>query len=43
MREEGVDLVTVATLMGHKSLDTTALYTQPSEGMARAAEELSVR
>ena len=44
VREEGVDLVTVATLMGHKSLDTTAIYTQPSENdMARAAEKLSVR
>jgi len=44
VREEGVDLVTVATMMGHKSLDTTAIYTQPSEeDMARAAEKLSVR
>ena len=42
VREEGVDLMTVATLMGHRSLDTTALYTQPSqEDMARAAERLS--
>lgn len=29
--EEEVNLVTVATLMGHKSLDSTAVYTQPSE------------
>jgi site-specific recombinase XerD len=44
VREEGVDLVTVALLMGHRSLDTTAIYTQPSEeDMARAAEKLSVR
>jgi len=44
VREEGVDLVIVATLMGHKSLDTTAIYTKPSEeDMARAAEKLSVR
>jgi integrase/recombinase XerC len=44
VREEGVDLVTVATLMGHKSLDSTAIYTQPSEeDMARAVEKFSVR
>jgi site-specific recombinase XerD len=43
VREEGVDLVTVATLMGHKSLDTTAIYTKPSEeDMARAAERLAI-
>ena len=42
--DEGVDVVTVAILMGHKSLDTTALYTQPSEeDMVEAAEKLSVR
>jgi integrase/recombinase XerD len=27
--EEGVDLVTVSTLLGHSRLETTALYTQP--------------
>jgi len=37
------DLVMVPTPMGHKSLDTTALYTQPSEeDMGRAVEKLSV-
>ena len=30
VREEGVDLVTWAALMEHKSLDTTAICTQPS-------------
>ena len=28
--DAGEDLVTVATLMGHKSLDTTAIYIRPS-------------
>jgi integrase/recombinase XerC len=38
-----VDLVTVAAMMGHESLDTTALYTQPSEqDMAEAVETLGV-
>jgi len=38
-----VHLVTVAAMMGHESLDTTAIYTQPSEeDMAEAVETLSV-
>ena len=31
LREADVDLVTVAALMGHSSVATTAIYTQPSE------------
>lgn len=42
VREKGVDLVTVAAMMGHESLDTTAIYTRPSqEDMAEAAEKLA--
>jgi site-specific recombinase XerD len=38
----GIDLVTVAAMMGHESLDTTALYTQPTrEDMAEAVESLN--
>ena len=41
VRRKGVDLVTVAAMMGHESLDTTAIYTQPSEeDMADAVEAL---
>jgi len=36
-------LVTVAAMMGHESLDTTAIYSQPSEeDMTEAVETLSV-
>jgi len=36
-------LVTVATPMGHRSLDTTAIYTKPSkEDMAKPVERLSI-
>jgi len=43
VRRKGVDLVTVAAMMGHESLDTTAIYTQPSEeDMAEAVETLPV-
>jgi len=36
-------LVTVAAMMGHESLDTTAIYTRPSEeDMAEAVETLAV-
>jgi len=35
-----VDLVAVAATMGHESLDTTTIYTKPSEG--DAVESLSV-
>jgi len=31
LREAGVDLVTTATLLGHESVSTTAIYTQPNE------------
>ena len=42
-RSKEVDLVTVPTLMGHESLDTTALYPRPSEAdMAEAVEKLAV-
>jgi site-specific recombinase XerD len=38
-----VDLVTVAAMMGHESLDTTAIYTQPTEeDMAEAVETLGM-
>ena len=37
-----VDIVTVAELMGHASLETTRLYTRPSEAdMQRAVDALS--
>jgi site-specific recombinase XerD len=43
VRSKGVDLVTVAAMMGHESLDTTAIYTRPSEeDMANAVETLGV-
>ena len=43
VRRKGIDLVTVAAMMGHESLDTTAIYTQPSEeDMAEAVESLGV-
>ena len=43
VRGKTVDLVTVAAMMGHESLDTTAIYTWPSEeDMANAVEKLAV-
>jgi integrase/recombinase XerC len=43
VRAGGIDLVTVAAMMGHESLDTTAIYTQPTaEDMAEAVETLAV-
>jgi site-specific recombinase XerD len=36
----GVDLVTVAELMGHASLETTRLYTRPSEADMQGAVDL---
>ncbi len=42
LREAGTDLVTVAALMGHASIATTQIYTQPSEAdMIREVEKLS--
>lgn len=42
LRDENVDLVTVASMMGHESLDTTVVYTKPSEeDMAEATERLA--
>lgn len=42
--DAGVNLVTVATLMGHARLDTTAIYTQPNErDLERAVERLETR
>jgi site-specific recombinase XerD len=39
--DAGVDLVTVAALLGHTNLNTTAIYTQPSaRDLARAVEKL---
>ena len=39
--DAGVSLDRVATLMGHSSLDTTAIYTKPGPGdLARAVEEI---
>jgi site-specific recombinase XerD len=43
VRGKEVDLVTVAAMMGHESLDTTAIYTRPSEeDMAAAVETLGI-
>lgn len=42
LTRNGVDIVTVAELMGHASLETTRLYTRPSEAdMQRAVDLLS--
>jgi len=42
LTRDGVDLVTVAELMGHASLETTRLYTRPSAAdMQRAVDRLS--
>jgi site-specific recombinase XerC len=42
LTRKGVDLVTVAELMGHGSLETTRLYTRPSaDDMQRAVDLLS--
>jgi len=41
LREAGADLVTVAALMGHSSVATTAIYTQPGEAdLVEAVERL---
>lgn len=41
LREAKADLVTVAALLGHESVATTAIYTQPGEAdMVRAVEGL---
>jgi integrase/recombinase XerC len=43
LARSGVDLVTVAELMGHASLETTRLYTRPSAAdMQRAVDLLTV-
>ena len=43
VRRKGIDIVTVAPMMGHASLETTAICTQPSEeDMAEAVERLGV-
>jgi integrase/recombinase XerC len=40
--DSGVDLVTVASLLGHSRLDTTAVYTQPSRvDQERAVEKIA--
>ncbi|MBC7251486.1 MAG: tyrosine-type recombinase/integrase [Anaerolineae bacterium] len=42
VRDPAVDLVTVATYLGHSRLDTTARYSQPGEeDLVAAAERLS--
>jgi len=41
VRNPAVDMVTVATYLGHSRLDTTARYSQPTEDdLAAAADEL---
>jgi site-specific recombinase XerD len=41
LREAGADLVTVAALMGHSSVATATIYTQPSEtDLVKAVEGL---
>jgi integrase/recombinase XerC len=40
LTRKGVDLVTVAELMGHASLETTRLYTRPSAGDMQRAVDL---
>jgi len=41
--DSGENLVTVAALMGHSRLDTTAIYTQPNQqDLERAVEKLAV-
>jgi integrase/recombinase XerC len=39
LREAGADLVTVAEILGHESLNTTARYTRPSESELEAVVE----
>lgn len=42
LREVGTDLVTVSALLGHESVATTAIYTQPSEeDLTEAVEGLN--
>ena len=42
LTRDGVDIVTVAELMGHASLETTRLYTRPSAAdLQRAVDPLS--
>jgi integrase/recombinase XerC len=42
IKEPGVDIVTVQASMGHKNLNTTAIYTQPSqEDIEKAVDKLS--
>ena len=42
LTRKGVDIVTVAELMGHASLETTRLYTRPgAEDMQRAVDLLA--
>jgi site-specific recombinase XerD len=40
LTRKGVDIVTVAELMGHASLETTRLYTRPSEADMQGAVDL---
>jgi integrase/recombinase XerC len=39
LREAGADLVAVAEILGHESLNTTARYTRPSESELEAVVE----
>jgi integrase/recombinase XerD len=41
--DAGADLVTVSSLLGHQRLETTAIYTRPSEkDLAEAVARLEV-
>ena len=41
IKKQGVDIVTVQSMLGHKNINTTAIYTLPSQrDMEKAVEDL---